>query len=364
MKPSQELLAGLQAGCSAVSWSTQEGKHLWGRNFDFNRLAQGSAITFVPAGTQYYTCGNSLENNQVEATRCKAAYAAVGMGLALAPTTPILYEGVNEKGLMGGQLYYREFAHFVDAVRPGTQPLQPPLMVYHLLAQCANVAEVVRMLESEVTLIAAPMLGTVPTLHWSFSDRTGETIVIEPDESGLHIYRNTIGVMTNSPSYAWHRQNLFNYAGLRALDYDGVEVEGDRQAQCFSGSGLQGLPGDFSSPSRFVRLAFLKKLCIRGKEEEEGVARMLHLFQSAAFPLGAVEVSESGHLTKLDTEVLPYDYTVYTSVMCAESKRYYWTSYENQRVQYVDLHHLAQRGEPAQFSLGRVPDFLCLTRAH
>ncbi len=114
------------------------------------------------------------------------------------------------------------------------------------------------------------MLGTVPSLHWTFCDRTGESIVVEPDGDGLHIYRRTIGVMTNSPSYSWHRLNLLNYAGLRDLDYDAVQLCGDSIPQCFSGSGMQGLPGDFSSPSRFVRLAMLKKCAVPGENETTG----------------------------------------------------------------------------------------------
>ena len=109
------------------------------------------------------------------------------MGLLLLPASPILYEGINDQGLMGGQLYYRGFAHFPPQARPDTMPLQPPLAVYHLLAQCATVAEVVEMLEQQVTLVAQPLMGTVPPLHWSFSDRTGETIVVESAQDGLHI---------------------------------------------------------------------------------------------------------------------------------------------------------------------------------
>ena len=189
----------------------------------------------------------------------------------------------------------------------------------------------------------------------------GEMVVIEPDVDGLHIYRSTVGVMTNSPGYPWHRTNLLNYVGLRDLDYDEWELEDNRLSQCFSGSGMQGLPGDWSSPSRFVRLAMLKKFGVKGQDEAHGVANMMHLFQSAAFPNGMVRVSQEGHLTEYDVEVIPYDYTIYTSVMCAESKRFYWTSYENQRVQYVDLEQLKSRTQPMQFELGREPDFLCVT---
>ena len=120
---------GWMAGCSALSWQTADGCHLWGRNFDFNRLAEGTAVTFVPRGTAFYTCGTAREGDLVESTRQQARYACLGVGTCLLQSTPVLYEGVNEKGLMGGQLYFREFARFPDKARAGTLPLQPPMAV-------------------------------------------------------------------------------------------------------------------------------------------------------------------------------------------------------------------------------------------
>ena len=112
-------------------------------------------------------------------------------------------------------------------------------------------------------------------------------IVVEPDRDGLKVYRNTIGVMTNSPGYSWHRLNLLNYAGIRDLDYDVLDLESDRLNQClFRQPAAQGLPGDWSSPSRFIRLAFLKKFCVKGRDESQGVANMLHLFQKRRLPSG------------------------------------------------------------------------------
>ena len=344
-------LSGLGAGCSAMSWETEDRRHLWGRNLDFNTLASDSRITYIPRGTSYATCEQRPES------RFCSAYAAVGTGLLSVSLSPLLYEGINDQGLMGGQLYYREFACYEDFPRPGTAPIQPPVLVYHLLAQCATVAEVVHTLREELTLLDLPLLGAVPPLHWSFSDRTGETIVVEPDRDGLHIYRNTLGVMTNSPGYLWHRTNLLNYAGIRDLDHGAMELAGQQLTPCFSGSGAQGLPGDWSSPSRFVRLAFLKTYGVKGATESAGVGAMFRLLQSAAFPLGMVRVSQPESPGGLEGDILPYDYTVYTAVACAESLRFYWTTYENQRIQFVDLSTLRHQTRPVQFELGRWPDF-------
>lgn len=345
------------AGCSTLSWETEDGKHIWGRNFDYNCLAEGSQVTFCPAQTPYVACSPSDSKDSIPENRQTARYAAVGIGLLLSGSVPILYEGINEKGLMGGQLYYRTFAHYALHPRLGTQPLQPPFAVYHLLAQCATVEEVVHMIKRDVTLVASPLLGTVPPLHWAFYDRTGESVIIEPDREDVHVYRHTMGIMTNSPGYPWHRLNLLNYAGIRNRDYEKMEMNGESLTPCFSGSGAQGMPGDWSSVSRFVRLAFLKKYGVKGKKEEQGVAYMFRLLQSVSFPLGMVHVNEAGDTTKLDKNVLPYDYTVYTSVMCGESLKFYWTTYENQRIQVVDLHRLLGKTEPLQFPLHPNPDF-------
>ncbi len=354
-KTNQHLFPEWAAGCSALGWSTGDGKHLWGRKFDFIRMAEETQVCYIPCGTPYTPCVSA----GVSCPRYTAIHAAAGTGLTLLPGSPILYEGINDRGLMGGQLYYRQFAHYEQSPRPETVPLQPPLAVYHLLAQCACVEEVVRMLREDVTLTAFELFGAVPPLHWAFMDRSGEMVIIEPDDSGLSIYRNTIGVMTNSPSYAWHRLNLLNYAGIRDLDYDGMDLCGEKLAQCFSGSGSQGMPGDWSSPSRFVRLAILKKYAVPGEDEIRGITNLFHLMHAAAFPLGMVRITEEGPASTLDQAGLPFDYTIYTAAMCAESLRYYWTTHENARIQYIDLNDLATDGGIRQFDLGRQADFIC-----
>lgn len=351
----------MEAGCSALSWMTEDGKCLWGRNLDYDRIAKGSCAAYLPKEMSYYTWGSSMDENLEEENRRKSRYACAGIGFFEMSSTPVLYEGINEEGLMGGQFYYREFAVYHQQARPETTKLQPPFVVFHLLAQCKNIQEVVQVMEHAVTLMDTKLLGTIAPLHWAFCDRTGEMVIIEPDKERLNIYRNTIGVMTNSPGYPWHRLNLLNYAGLRNFDYETANLD-ETLRQCFSGSGAQGLPGDFSSPSRFLRLAFLKRYGKKGKNEKEGAAYLFRALQNVAFPIGAVKVSEQENLTEYDREIEPYDYTVYTSVMCSQSLRFYWTTYRNQNIRYLDLKHMMEGSQILQFPLGKEPDFQCLSQ--
>lgn len=335
-----------EMGCSCLSWKSADGEVLWGRNFDLNILPPDTQVTFLPSGTVYAPGGPETPPD-------KARWGAVGVGTLAVPGLPMLYEGVNEAGLMGGQLNYRGFARYPEKPKPGTVPLPPGGVVYHVLARCAAVAEAVELLEREVTVAAVPLLGTVPTVHWAFADGTGESVVIEPEADGLRICRNALGVLTNSPGYAWQRTNLLNYAAVRDLDREaGSLAEG--LEPCFSGTGGQGLPGDWSSPSRFVRLAFLRRYALPGRSGEEGAARMFRLLQSAAFPLGAVRLAEEP----------PWEYTIYTAVLAARSRRFYWTTYGDQRVRFVDLPRLAEQGAPVRFSLEEGPDFRDMTPQH
>ena len=330
-------------GCSCLTWRTEEGGTLWGRNFDLNALPPDTQVTFLPPGTLYAPDGAAKAN-------ARSQWGSVGVGTLVVPGLPMLYEGINQMGLMGGQLNYRGFAAYPACSRPGTVAIAPGGVVYHILSQCATVAEAARMLKRDVTIAAISLMGTVPTVHWVFTDETGETLVAEPERDGLRIYRNTLGVMTNSPGYEWQRTNLLNYAAVQDLER-GAGTLTDEQETCFSGTGAQGLPGDWSSPSRFVRLAFLRRYARPGRTEGEGISRLMRLLQSVAFPLGAV---------RLEGEP-PWEYTLYTAAASAKSRRFYWTTYENQRVRYVDLPRLAERGVPVRFPLGEGTDFQDVT---
>lgn len=334
-----------EMGCSCLAWAAEEGGPLWGRNFDLNVLPPDTQVTFLPPGTAYAPCGAGT-------AVMESRWGVVGVGTLAVPGAPMLYEGVNQMGLMGGQLNYRGFACYPDAPQDGTSAVPPGGVVYHLLARCASVVEAAEVLEREVTITAVPLLGTVPTVHWAFTDETGESMVIEPEADGLRIYRNALGVLTNSPGYPWQRMNLLNYAGVRDLDRDILDW-GEGLMPCFSGTGGQGLPGDWSSPSRFVRLAFLRRYARPGRTEEEGVARLFRLLQCAAYPFGAVRLEEEP----------PWEYTLYSAAACARSRRFYWTTYENQQVRYVDLPCLVERGVPARFLLDERPEFRRVTGA-
>merc|ERR1719228_3177275 len=99
----------------------------------------------------------------------------------------------------------------------------------------------------------------VQPAHYSVTDESGDSIVIEYTKEGRKVYNNTIRVMTNSPTYDWHMTNIkqhfhFSHNGKpdqKYFDGKGNEISFKNP----SALGMLGLPGDYSAPSRFLRAA-------------------------------------------------------------------------------------------------------------
>ena len=87
-----------------------------------------------------------------------------------------------------------------------------------------------------------------------------------------------------------------------------------------------GLPGDYSSASRFVKAFFVKENSVSHRTESESVNQFFHILQSVAMPKGCVW-TENG-----------FEYTRYSCCCNAETGVYYYTVYEDFSVRSVDMH--------------------------
>ena len=88
-----------------------------------------------------------------------------------------------------------------------------------------------------------------------------------------------------------------------------------------------GIPGDLSSQSRFVKVAFTKLNSISGEEEDESVSQFFHILGSVDQQRGCCEVTEG-----------KYEITIYTSCCNTAKGIYYYTTYDNHQITAVDMH--------------------------
>ena len=145
----------------------------------------------------------------------------------------------------------------------------------------------------------------------------------------LNVYDNPLGVVTNSPTFDWHMTNLRNYVNLSADNVPPLNLGGMTLAQFGQGSGLRGLPGDFTPPSRFVRAVAFSQSAVASNTASEAVLQAFHILNNFDIPYGAVRDTEGGQMHA--------EYTTWTSASDLKNLRYYFRTYENSRIRMIDL---------------------------
>src|SRR5262249_38858251 len=144
----------------------------------------------------------------------------------------------------------------------------------YILSQFSTIDEVKKGL-NEVAVIGvnAPEMGNqVPPLHYIVHDAQGNSLVIEYTKGGLKTYDNPLGVITNSPTFEWHMINVGNFVG--------------------QGTGLLGMPGDFTPQSRFIRAAVFSQGEIPSVTGTDGVFHAFHILNQFDIPKGSVQGKE------------------------------------------------------------------------
>lgn len=309
--------------CTGIRVEAEDGSIIYARTLEFGINLQ-SQILVLPR--QYEFVGTTASGKP--GLTWKSKFAAVGMN---AYDSDLLIDGVNEHGLAAGGFYMPGFAEY-QTINPGeeSQAIAPWEVITWILTNFTNVDEVRAALPG-IKVAAAPFdeRHGVPPLHFITHDESGNSLVIEYVDGKLYTYANPIGVITNSPTFDWHVTNLRNYVNLTANNVPPVALDGLRLSQLGQGSGLKGLPGDFTPPSRFVRAVALSQDANRGQTGVESVREAFHILDSFDIPRGVVRPSEG--------EREPYEYTQWTSASDLKSRTYYFHTYDNRRVRSVEL---------------------------
>ncbi|MGG0151517.1 choloylglycine hydrolase family protein [Bacillus mycoides] len=304
--------------CTSLTLQTKNGQHLFARTMDFT-LDLNQEVIVIPRHYQWNNITGEIINTK---------HATVGMGINHQGRI-IMADGVNEAGMTCATLYFPGFATYSQSIDDNKTNLAPFDFVTWSLTQFNSVKELKKSVDSLTFLdIPLPDLGLTPPLHWILADKWGDCIVLEPTNEGLKMYDNPLGVMTNSPEFNWHLQNLRQYIGLKSQPFAPTEWSNLPLSAFGQGSGSMGLPGDFTPPSRFVRAAYGKQNIQGIDSEEEGVSALFHILSNCEVPKGGVITEEDA-----------LDNTIYTSVMCMESGTYYYHTYDCRQIIAIHLFH-------------------------
>lgn len=251
-------------------------------------------------------------------------HAIIGMA-KVAQGYPLYFDAVNERGLAMAGLNFMGNAVYQKPA-PRQQNVAQFEFIPWILAQCDCVAQA-RQLLAQVQVTDTPFSADLPPaqLHWLLADRQ-EAVTVEAVAEGLRIYDNPVGALTNNPPFSFQMFQLNNLMGLSRQSIEN-RFSPSLTLQAYSrGMGAMGLPGDWSSQSRFLRTAFLKMNSEPEETEAESVSQFFHMMDSAAQPKGCCQLEDGS-----------FETTIYTSCCNADRGIYYYTTYENRQITAVEL---------------------------
>ena len=299
--------------CTAVTYRTRD--FYFGRTLDYE-FSYGDEIAITPRNYPFHF---------VEKGNINVHYAMIGMAHII-EDCPLYYDAINEKGLGIAGLNFVGNAEYKENVE-GKDNIAQFEFIPWLLCQCATVKEA-RNLVEKINLLNTPFNDKLPVaqLHWIIAD-SEESITVESVKEGIKIYENPVGVLTNNPPFDIQMFGLNNYMNLSAKSPEDKFAKGLNLKEYSRGMGAIGLPGDLSSQSRFIRVAFTKMNSISGEGEKESVSQFFHILNSVDQQRGCCDLGDG-----------KYEITIYTSCCNTNKGIYYYTTYDNHQITAIDMH--------------------------
>ncbi len=298
--------------CTAITYKTKD--FYFGRTLDYE-FSYKEEITVTPRNFPL------LFRNS---TPLKEHYAIIGMA-HVENGYPLYYDAANEKGLCMAGLNFVGNA-FYRKPHKSKENITHFELIPYLLGRCKNIKDA-KALISKINITDIPFSSAFPiaSLHWIIADKTG-CITVEAVKSGLKVFENKVGVLTNNPPFEHQLSALNNYIHLSSVNPKSTFSK-SLKLNCYSrGMGALGLPGDFSSQSRFVRGAFVKLNSVSDNTESSGISQFFHILDSVSQPRGCSVVAKG-----------EYDITIYSSCINADKGIYYYTTYDNRQINAVDM---------------------------
>ena len=307
--------------CTGITLKSKDNSVITARTIEWAESVMNNLYVVVPRNQEL----QSLTPSGMDGVKFKSKHGYVGLAVE---QKEFMVEGINEKGLSAGLFYfpnYGKYQPYNEAKKD--QCLADFQVVSYVLAECSTIDEIKEALGKVRIINIDPRSSTV---HWRFTEPSGRQVVLEIVNEVMHFYENPLGVLTNSPGIEWHWTNLNNYINLKPGNTPEHKFGPLEMKSIGHGSGLLGLPGDFTPPSRFVRASFFQLTAVQQPTAEESVVQAFHLLNNFDIPTGTEVPFEKASIA------LP-SATQFTVASDTHNRKIYYRTMYNSNIRCIDL---------------------------
>ncbi len=320
------VMSNAVMACTGITLTAKDGSVVFGRTLEWGTFDLLSRLVVVPRGHEF----KSAIAEGTTGLSWTGTYGIVGLD---AVEKDYVVDGMNEKGLAVNVFYHPGFAEYAPLDTAKTANSMGSLDVAQYLLSTTATVDEARAAMGKVTVVGVvePAIGIAPPIHMIVTEPSGKAIVIEFIKGNVQIFDAPLGVLTNSPTYDWHMTNLRNYVNLSPVGIPGKRIEDMNFSPLGAGSGMIGLPGDFTPPSRFVRAVAFSKTARPTADGSETMYELFRILDSFNVPLGAAEGDGEVKETGLRSA------TLWTTAYDTRNLVMQYHTMHNRRVRQVDL---------------------------
>lgn len=309
--------------CTGITLTTIDSTMVTARTIEWAAEPLNAMYVIVPRGQKQRSW---LPDGTLKGKTFVAEYGYVGIAVE---NDAFIMEGINEAGLAAGLFYFPEYGEYMPYKEADKSMCVSDMQfVSWVLSTCTSIDEMLALMPTIRVVGIDPRASTV---HWRVSEESGRQVVVEIVNQQVIVYENPLGVLTNSPELTWHLTNLNNYVNLVSGSIYQREI-GSLDLRAFGGgSGLHGLPGDMTPPSRFVRAAFFQSTAPRLEKPEHTVVQAFHLLNNFDIPIG---------IQFTDSDLVPdmLSATQLTIATDLKNRRLYYRTMYNSSIRCIDMH--------------------------
>jgi len=308
--------------CTGISLRAIDGSRVVARTVEWAATPMQCGYVVAPRGHAHQSYTPTGENGM----KYKSVYGYVGI---YTEYEPFVVEGINEAGLSAGLFFFPQYGEYAPYnAADNERTLCDMQFVSWVLSQFSTVDQVKDAIK-EIDLVT--LNHKIGAVHWRIAQPDGRMVVLEVVAGVPHFYENHLGVLTNAPGFPWHMTNLNNYVNLEPASAPDNEIApGIVLKPLGHGSGMLGLPGDFTPPSRFVRAAFFQTTAPSWDTGFETVIQAFHILNNFDIPIG------SQHPEADIPKNLP-SATQFTSATDQTAMKFYYRTAWNSNIRCIDI---------------------------
>lgn len=329
--------------CTVLITRDANGAVYQGRTNEYAGM-QPDRLTYYPAGSKIESMKPNGQPGLTFNTK-NAFLAATLYGMVPGSKQDFVHEGVNDQGM----------SFTVNAIM-GNRSAQLDSSAQNVLAvtdmgawalgNFQNVGQVKQALQSNQVSVWLPKIPSMANLeapvHFALFDKTGAGIVVEFFNGQVQVYDNPVGVMTNTPAFPWHLENLNNYAQLTNVDKNTGKFGNFNVAAYDSGNALGNLPSSQTSSGRFVKAAFYSTYIEKAKTPKQAIQNLAHVMNNFDRPVNiTIDLPGTGSKAEGASSLPTSEATYFTVLNDLANNQFYIRTIYAMNFSRFDLRKLA-----------------------